>query len=441
MISDTICALASSNIAQAISIIRLSGDDAIIVANKVLKKSILNQESHTIIYNHVVENGQILDEVMVSVFKAPKTYTKEDVVEINVHGGRYISKKVVSLLLGNGARLALPGEFTQRAYLNSRIDLTQVEAINSMINASTMYEASKAIKALKGNISTFVLELKQELLDIIANIEVNIDYPEYDDVIQLTSDILLPKCKNWEKRVNKIILDSQKNILINSGISTAIVGKPNVGKSSLLNALLQEDKAIVSNIAGTTRDLVEGEIVVDNIKLKLIDTAGIRNNAQIIEEMGIKKSKEVISRASLVILVLDASCSLEEQDYELLDLLKDKNHIIVENKSDLGSLNMGIPISALNNDIDLLIEKIKIMFDSESLLNNNETLQNERQIGLLMQSRSALQNAINSLDEGLELELAAIDLNMAYQNISDILGEYSRNDLLDSLFSNFCLGK
>jgi len=440
MLQDTIVALASSLTVSAIAIIRLSGSEAKSIANRVLKKSIMEQTTHTIQYNFVISEGEVVDEVLVSYFQSPRTYTTEDIVEINVHGGRYVANRVLGLLIGAGARMALPGEFTQLAYLNHRIDLSQAEAINDLVMANTQYEATKAISGLRGTVSSLIEELRTDLLNIIANIEVNIDYPEYDDVVELTNQLLLPLALQWHDRVEKIIKDSQQNLLLKDGIMTAIVGAPNVGKSSLLNALIQEDKALVSELAGTTRDLVEGSIVLEGVKLRLVDTAGIREGADRLEAMGIEKSKQAIAQAQLVILVIDAS-EPNSIDQQLLELIGNKTSITVYNKADLVTVHEGIAISALQQDIGQLIDQIKLLFATDRILANPETLNTQRQLGLLMQAQGSLKQAILAMENAMELELVAIDLHQAYQHICDILGQYHRLDLLDTLFTNFCLGK
>ncbi len=437
MIKDTIVAL-SGHSNQAINIIRISGDQAKQIANQVLKYDITKQLSHTIKYNFVVEENQIVDEVMVSYFQAPKSYTGDEMVEINVHGSYMLGNKILSLLIGKGARAALPGEFTSIAYLNKRIDLTQAEAINDLVNAQTSYQASEAINKVVGKVKELITPMLSDMLEVMANIEVNIDYPEYDDVEVITDEILKPRVKRWIDKLNNIIKVSENNLLIKQGITTAIIGEPNVGKSSLLNSLISEDKALVSNIAGTTRDYVEGEVVIDNIHLKLIDTAGLRDSEDLLENMGMKKTELVVSKAELVILVLTNEDS-DTQEY-LKDLIKDKKHIIVYNKSDLYGHVEGLNISALNNDIDPLINRIKEMYYNQEI-NNDITLGNTRQIGLAKKALNSLTSAYSALESYQEVDLIAIDINSAYQHLSDILGQYHRADLLDSIFSNFCLGK
>ena len=442
MLNDTIAAISTALSDGAISIVRVSGDEAIEIVNKCSKKDLSKCESHTIHFTTIIDphTHDVLDEVLISVFKAPRTYTREDLVEINCHGGTYITRKILSVLLGAGARLANPGEFTQRAFLNGRIDLTQAEAVNDMINANNSTNAKMAISGIRGSVKKLLDPLITNLLDIIAVIEVNIDYPEYDDVEMLTDERVLPMAQDWLKQINDILRKSESGQLMKAGIKTAIVGKPNVGKSSLLNALLEEDKAIVSDIAGTTRDLVEGHIQLGNIHLNLIDTAGIRDTEDIVERIGIDRSKKAIDEAQLIILVLDATRELDEEDEELLKLTEGKQRIVVYNKTDQVSRE-GISISAIEGNIDALIKEIESLYQQDILRIQEPLLNNERQIACLLRAKNSMMNAIEALNMGIELDMVTIDLQDAYTSLKEILGEVSREDLLDTLFSNFCLGK
>lgn len=439
MLNDTIVAISTGLVEQAISIIRLSGDEAIEVVDKIFDKDLTKAKSHTITYGFIKDEDDIVDEVLVSVFRAPKSYTMEDIVEINCHGGVYITKRILSLCIANGARLARPGEFTQRAFLNGRIDMSQAEGINDLIKANNHNKASSAIHSLKGSVTRLIDPLCEDLLDIIANIEVNIDYPEYDDVEVLTNQKIRPKVVNFLSRIDDIIHKAQNSIIIKNGINTVILGKPNVGKSSLLNAMLQEDKAIVTNVAGTTRDLVEGEVTLNDVTLNLIDTAGIRDTNDIVEKIGIEKSIEALNNAQLVILVCDDK--LDDEDERLLDMAKDKPCLIVYNKKDLHDVKDGINISAINNDIEELVDAINDMFKEEIIDNKMDTLNNERQIGLAISARKHMLDVLSAIDDNVELDLVSIDLNMAYEDLKEILGHATREDLLDALFSKFCLGK
>ncbi|MFA6375285.1 MAG: tRNA uridine-5-carboxymethylaminomethyl(34) synthesis GTPase MnmE, partial [Bacilli bacterium] len=336
MYNETICAISTANGTGAISIVRLSGFDAINIVNKIFKGKDLNKvKTHTINYGHIFDKNEMLDEVVVSVFKSPKTYTKEDIVEINCHGGQYVTSKILELVILNGARLAEPGEFTKRAFLNGRIDLTQAESVMDLIDAKTKNTLRMANFGLRGDIKNLISKFRRSILDCILKIEVNIDYPEYESEEQITTEFLLPTIKNNIIDINKIIEKSENSILIKEGITTAIIGKPNVGKSSILNALLREDKAIVTDIAGTTRDIIEGKINVGGVILNLIDTAGIRETSDIVEKIGVEKAKKIINSASLIIIVFDFSTELNENDNLILKLTENKNRIIVINKSDL----------------------------------------------------------------------------------------------------------
>ena len=439
MLNDTIVAISTGLVEQAISIIRLSGDEAIEVVDKIFDKDLTKAKSHTITYGFIKDEDDIVDEVLVSVFRAPKSYTMEDIVEINCHGGIYITKRIWSLCIANGARLARPGEFTQRAFLNGRIDMSQAEGINDLIKANNHNKASSAIHSLKGSVTRLIDPLCEDLLDIIANIEVNIDYPEYDDVEVLTNQKIRPKVVSFLARIDDIIHKAQNSIIIKNGINTVILGQPNVGKSSLLNAMLQEDKAIVTNVAGTTRDLVEGEVTLNDVTLNLIDTAGIRDTNDIVEKIGIEKSIEALNNAQLVILVCDDK--LDDEDKRLLDMAKDKPCLIVYNKKDLHDVKDGINISAINNDIEELVDAINDMFKEEIIDNKMDTLNNERQIGLAISARKHMLDVLKAIDDNVELDLVSIDLNMAYEDLKEILGHATREDLLDALFSKFCLGK
>ena len=439
MLNDTIVAISTGLVEQAISIIRLSGDEAIEVVDKIFDKDLTKAKSHTITYGFIKDEDDIVDEVLVSVFRAPKSYTMEDIVEINCHGGIYITKRILSLCIANGARLARPGEFTQRAFLNGRIDMSQAEGINDLIKANNHNKASSAIHSLKGSVTRLIDPLCEDLLDIIANIEVNIDYPEYDDVEVLTNQKIRPKVVSFLARIDDIIHKAQNSIIIKNGINTVILGKPNVGKSSRLNAMLQEDKAIVTNVAGTTRDLVEGEVTLNDVTLNLIDTAGIRDTNDIVEKIGIEKSIEALNNAQLVILVCDDK--LDDEDKRLLDMAKDKPCLIVYNKKDLHDVKDGINISAINNDIEELVDAINDMFKEEIIDNKMDTLNNERQIGLAISARKHMLDVLKAIDDNVELDLVSIDLNMAYEDLKEILGHATRDDLLDALFSKFCLGK
>ena len=442
MFENTIAAISTSLQDGAISIIRLSGDKAIEITQKIFDRNIMNAKSHTIHYGFIIDTDKNpVDEVLISIFRAPKTYTREDIVEINCHGGTFITRKILSMVLSAGADLAKPGEFTQRAFYHGRIDLSQAEAVQDMIEASNNTAASMAIHGIKGSVKKLLQPLIDDLMDIIVQIEVNIDYPEYEDVEQLTTNDLLPKTNDWLDKIDHILARVQTGQMLKKGIDTIIVGKPNVGKSSLLNALLEEDKAIVTDIAGTTRDLVEGQIHIGSVQLNLIDTAGIRESNDKIEQIGIEKSQEKLKDAKLVLLVFDGSKELDEEDKQLLELTKDKMRLIIYNKLDKTEADKdGIWISAANKEIQPLIDALENLYH-EDLLKEDPLLSNERQIGLLNQAKEDMLRAKEAMDMMVEPDLIEIDIQAAHDHLKEILGEVHREDLLDTLFSKFCLGK
>ena len=444
MNDDIIVAIATSRLEAAISIIRLSGKDCIAFVQSFFTGKIMDKDSHTITYGYIKDNQKKIDEVLVNIYRGQKTFTGEEMVEINCHGGVFITQKVLNLCLKKGARMAGHGEFSKRAFLNGRIDLSQAEAISDLITAKNDYATELALKGIQGHISHFIEDLREDLIQIITQIEVNIDYPEYDDVEELTADTLLPKSETLQKKMNRIIESSQNVHLLKEGISTVIIGKPNVGKSSLLNALLNEDKAIVTDIAGTTRDVVEGTIRLDNIVLNMIDTAGIHETEDIVENIGVTKSKELIHKADLVLLVLDGSSELTKEDYELIELSQDTNRIIVINKKDQGIHQSieGIAISARDNEIEPLIDEIKTMFEMGKITSGQEDmLANARQIQLLEKANQSLNNAIEAMKNQIPTDLIVTDLYDSWENLKEILGERAKEDLLDELFKRFCIGK
>ena len=441
MMNDTIAAIATANATGAVSIIRISGEEAILIASELINKDLSKKEGYTITFGTVLEDNEVVDEVLVSIFRAPKSYTGEDVVEIGCHGGLFITRKILSLCLGKGARLARRGEFTERAFLNGKMDLSQAEGVNDLINATDEVNAKSAMHSLKGSVSKILKPLEEDLTQIISNIEVNIDYPEYDDVHQLTEDEILPKAKAWLNDIQKLIDEAKKAVNIREGIDTVILGRPNVGKSSLLNALLEEDKAIVTDIAGTTRDIVEGTVRLDGITLNLIDTAGIHESNDIVEKIGIDKSLQALEKAELVIVVIDGSEALTDEDHKLLEMTKNKNRIVVYNKNDKAIQHDGISISAINGDVEALTNAIKEKYEKELYLASSDTLNNERQIGLAIQAEQSMKNAIRTLEDGMELDLVTIDLENAWTSLKEITGKAGKEDLLDEIFSRFCLGK
>lgn len=443
MFEDTIAAISTSTLTKtAISIVRISGKDAFTVLNKIFKTKDRNYQGYRIYYGHIYDpsNQEIIDEVLVNTFIAPKSFTGENLVEINCHGGLYVTSKVLTLVLSYGARMALHGEFSKRAFLNGKIDLTQAEAINDLICADNKDSAKLAVNSLSGSISKMINPLINDLEQCIAHIEVNIDYPEYDDNGIITANEVSLLVEDWKKQCDKIINMAQNSLIIKEGIKTVIVGKPNVGKSSLLNALLQQDKAIVSDVAGTTRDLVEGDIHLDNVTLHLIDTAGIHDTENNIEQIGIKKSRQALSEAQLVIVLIDSS-DFDLEDEKLLEETENLNRLVVYNKKDLGITFSGINISANNGDIDQLINAINDLFRDSKLALSQPVLTNERQIALMRQAKEAMESASRALSNNIPLDLINEDIQHAYRCLKEILGQYTREDLLDGIFSRFCVGK
>ena len=446
MIYDTIAAIATPFGTGGISVIRVSGVDAISKVNQIFKGNNLNEvESHTVNYGFVLDSkGLILDEVLISVMKAPKTFTLEDVVEISTHGGILITKKVLESILSTGIRLAERGEFTRRAFLNGRIDLIEAEAINDLINASSSGAIKVANKGVNKETSKLIMELRNKIIELIAKIEVNIDYPEYEDELLMTNEIVLPKVKAIVNEMDEIISKSLRTKMIRDGINTAIIGKPNVGKSSLLNALLDEDRAIVTETAGTTRDTIEAKVNLGEITLNLIDTAGIRDTIDEIEKIGIKRSINAIEKAELILLVIDCNSKIDEYDLKLLDITKDKKRIIVLNKSDLKmvtTMDNSVLISAKDgNGIDELESKIISELSlSKMELNDYSYLSNSRQIGKLEEARNSLINIFDNVN--MPVDIIAIDITSAFKLLSEILGDEYQETLINELFSKFCLGK
>ena len=450
--NDTIASIATALGVGAISIIRLSGKDSIKIVNSLFKgKDLEKVKSHTIHYGHIMSGDEIIDEVLVSIMRAPKTYTREDVVEINCHGGIASTNKVLELLLLNGCRLAERGEFTKRAFLNGRIDLVEAEAVADLINSETDIERKVAIKGIEGNLSNLIKNIRQELLDIISNIEVNIDYPEYQDIYEVTLDDLKKKVPCIKEKLEQLVSDYENTKLLYKGIKVAIIGRPNVGKSSLLNKLLDESKAIVTNIPGTTRDIVEGEIYLDGIKLNIIDTAGIRETKDIVESIGVKKSLEAIENANLVLLILNNHEKLTKEDKNLISKISSKKTIFVINKNDLETkldikeLNLDniVSINTIDNKgTDALKDKIKEMFNLDTITNGDYTyITNLRQINKVKESLKLLKNIEDGINDKVELDMLEIDLKEIWNILGLIIGESYEEELLDNLFQNFCVGK
>ncbi len=433
MLNDTICAISTSLKEGAISIVRISGEDTFSIIKEI--SDIKKIEANKIKYGHIFDDGEMLDEVLISFFVGPKSFTREDMAEINCHGGVYVTRAILNLLLSKGCRLAEPGEFSKRAYLNGRIDLSQAESINDLIKARNYLQAKSAIKGVNGSIERLIDPLMEQMKDVIASIEVNIDYPEYEDIEIMTNQKVKPSVLSWIKLMEEMIDKANRFRVVKDGINTVIIGKPNVGKSSLLNALLKKDKAIVTDIAGTTRDLVEGEVILDHITLNLIDTAGIRDSDDKIEQIGIEKSKEALKEADLVLMVLDGS-NIDENDEELLSLTSAKKRVIIYNKKDLVRHD-GINISCLNNDISELVDYLNEEYKEDVSLVNEDVLNNERQISLM---RQAL-NSLKSIDFSVDLDMIMLSLEESFHFLCEIEGKEYQEDLIDHMFKNFCLGK
>ena len=446
---DTIVAISTSVGEGAISIIRLSGHDALNIASKVFTKDLTKVDSHTIHYGFITSNNEKIDEVLVSVMKAPKTFTREDIVEINCHGGIATTNKVLEVLLENGARLAEPGEFTKRAFLNGRIDLLEAEATMDLISSKAESARKISINTLTGETSNLIKNLRSELVKIISNIEVNIDYPEYEDIEVLTNESILPDIKKFKEKLEEIIKKSEDSKVIKEGIRVGIIGRPNVGKSSLLNSLLEEEKAIVTDVPGTTRDIVEGSLIVSGIPLNIIDTAGIRKTEDTVEKIGVEKSLKIIDTSDLLIYILNNNEEITEEEKEILEKTKNKKIIIVVNKIDLKTklnkklLDSYIEISVKENiGIDKIKDEIKRLFNIGEISTNDMTyLSNARSIALLKKSLNNINDAINEINNNNPIDIVELSLKESWNNLGEVIGETYTDELLDELFSRFCLGK
>ncbi len=448
--TDTICSISTSLGTGAISIIRLSGPESINLVNKIFTGKDLNQvESHTIHYGYIKYQNEIIDEVLITIMKAPKTFTREDIVEINAHGGIATTNKILEILLTIGARLAEPGEFTKRAFLNGRIDLVEAEAVSDLIVSDTEDSRALAINQLTGSLSALINNERKKIVTLLSNIEVNIDYPEYEDIKKITNSVLLPILKEIKIDLTKILEESKISKIIKEGINIAIVGRPNVGKSSLLNKFLNEEKAIVTNIAGTTRDIVEGSISLKGIKLNFIDTAGIRETSDIVEKIGVERSLSTINKADLIILVLNNAEELTEEDLNLLKKIKGKKYILFINKSDLpkeldySNLNNYILGNTLTSDgIDLLKEKIIELFNLDTFKSKNLVyMSNARQISLVEKALKNIENALDALKNNIPIDMVEIDIKSCFDTLGEIIGVTYKDELIDEIFKNFCIGK
>jgi tRNA modification GTPase len=458
---DTIAAISTPMGEGAIAIVRLSGDEAFDIGSKVFRgmkgTSMKEFASHTIHYGHIIDpdTEQVVEEVMVSVMRGPKTFTREDIIEINCHGGLVSVNKVLQLVLKQGARLAEPGEFTKRAFLNGRIDLSQAEAVMDLIRAKTDRAMNVALNQMEGRLSKLIRKLRQEILETLAHVEVNIDYPEYDDVEEMTHGVLMEKSKHVRDEIDKLIQTSEQGKILREGLSTVIIGRPNVGKSSLLNSLVHENKAIVTDIPGTTRDVIEEYVNVRGVPLRLVDTAGIRETEDIVERIGVERSRQVLKEADLILLVLNYADELTHEDEQLFEAVKGMDVIVIVNKTDLEQkidldkvreLAKEHPLvtTALLEEegIDELEEAISSLFFAGSIEAGDITyVSNSRHIALLNQASQAINEAINSVEMGTPIDIAQIDLTRTWELLGEIIGDSVHESLIDQLFSQFCLGK
>lgn len=456
---DTIAAISTPVGEGGISIIRISGSDALQVANQLVKgRDLTKVASHTINYGHIIdpETQEEVDEVMVSVMLAPKTYTKEDVVEINCHGGLLATNRTLQLVLSHGARLAEPGEFTKRAFLNGRLDLSQAEAVMDLIRAKTDQSMQVALNQLDGDLSRLIKKLRQDILDVLAQVEVNIDYPEYDAVEEMTSQMLKEKATEVRQHLIALLQSAKQGKVLRDGLATAIIGRPNVGKSSLLNTLLHEDKAIVTSVAGTTRDVIEEYVNVNGVPLRLIDTAGIRKTDDQVEKIGVERSRQALDAADLVLLLIDASRELTGEDQQLLAATEKKPRIVILNKTDLPAKVDASQLKAMLGDtpliktsitdhtgVDQLGETIAHLFFNQGIESHQGDVMvtNARHIGLLHQAKEALDDVLRGLADGMPVDLVQIDMTRCWDLLGEITGDSYQDELLDQLFSQFCLGK
>ncbi|MEC1273713.1 tRNA uridine-5-carboxymethylaminomethyl(34) synthesis GTPase MnmE [Bacillus subtilis] len=458
---DTIAAISTPMGEGAIAIVRLSGPEAIQIADRIYKgpkgKTLSSVESHTIHYGHIVDrpSDRVVEEVMVSVLKAPRTFTREDVIEINCHGGIVTVNQVLQLALREGARLAEPGEFTKRAFLNGRIDLSQAEAVMDLIRAKTDRAMNVAMNQMEGRLSALVRRLRSEILETLAHVEVNIDYPEYDDVEEMTHQILVEKATAVKKEIEALLRTSEQGKILREGLSTVIIGRPNVGKSSLLNSLVHEAKAIVTDIPGTTRDVIEEYVNVRGVPLRLVDTAGIRETEDIVERIGVERSRQVLKEADLILLVLNYSEELSEEDVKLFEAVEGMDVIVILNKTDLEAkidtervreLANGRPVVATSllkeEGINDLEEAIQSLFYTGAIESGDLTyVSNTRHISILQQAKRAIEDALSGIEQDVPIDMVQIDLTRCWELLGEIIGDSVHESLIDQLFSQFCLGK
>ena len=449
--NDTIVAISTTMGVGAISIIRLSGKDAISIVNQCFKgKNLEEVPTHTINYGHIYDGEELIDEVLVSVMKGPRSFTAEDVVEVNSHGGIITTNRILETMLNHGARLAEPGEFTKRAFLNGRIDLVKSEAVMDLIESKSDEARKMALSQLGGTTSTLITNFRNTLKQLLSSIEVNIDYPEYYDIEVMTVEKIKEQVSIMKKELQELVKSSENTATIKNGIKTVILGKPNVGKSSILNKLLEQDKAIVTDIAGTTRDIVEGEIYLDGVLLNIIDTAGIRETDDVVERIGVEKSLSMINDADLIIVVLNSNEELSDEDKEILEKTKDKTRIIVLNKNDLDK-KLVIPTDLKNvvetntnylDGITSLKKKIKELFNLEQIATKDYTyLANSRQISLAKQAYKNLLDAEQAIEDDQPVDMIEIDLKECFDTLGEIIGATYSEEIIDNLFENFCVGK
>ncbi|MGY0694159.1 tRNA uridine-5-carboxymethylaminomethyl(34) synthesis GTPase MnmE [Virgibacillus sp. FSP13] len=458
METDTITAISTPIGEGAIAIVRLSGPMAVAITNDLFQgNDLLHVPSHTMNYGKIIDpqTGEIAEEVMASVMRAPKTFTREDVVEINCHGGMVSVNRVLEIILSKGARLAEPGEFTKRAFLNGRIDLSQAEAVMDLIRAKTDKAMSVALKQMDGRLSGLIQRLRQELLETVAHVEVNIDYPEYDDVEEMSHDMMREKTKKVHDEIEQLLQVAKQGKILREGLATAIIGRPNVGKSSLMNALVQENKAIVTEVAGTTRDIIEEYVNVRGVPLKLVDTAGIRETEDIVEKIGVERSRKVLTESDLILFVLNYNEELTKEDEKLFTAVQGLDYIVIINKTDLPqkldlnkvtSLAEGNPVltTALINEagIDELEAAIAETFFAGDIDTGDLTyVSNVRHIQLLKQAKQALEDAMQGLEMAMPLDIVQIDVTRTWEFLGEIIGDTASDSLIDQLFSQFCLGK
>lgn len=456
---DTITSISTPMGEGAIGIVRMSGHDAVAIADKLYKgKQKLEQvPTHTINYGHIIdpETGDVVEEVMVSVLRAPRTFTREDIVEINCHGGILTINRVLELTMTHGARMAEPGEYTKRAFLNGRIDLSQAEAVMDFIRSKTDRASKVAMNQIEGRLSTLIQHQRQSILEVLAQVEVNIDYPEYDDVEEATTEFLLERSREIKEAIQQLLDTGVQGKIMREGLSTVIVGKPNVGKSSMLNNLIQSNKAIVTEVAGTTRDVLEEYVNVRGVPLKLVDTAGIRETEDIVERIGVERSRKALQEADLILFVLNNNEALTQEDRQLYDVIKNEDVIVIVNKTDLdrqldidevqqmiGDKPLIETSMQTQQGIDALELQIRDLFFDGTVQNQDMTyVSNSRHISLLKQAKQAIQDAIEAAEAGVPTDMVQIDLTRTWELLGEIIGESASEELIDQLFSQFCLGK